>query len=279
MGDDAVLRKGDVGCCAALSLGVPRALSAVGGLECIHSCTAAQWYRHWSLMGCCGPQASVCASTSASLAVARRAELHIQFLRRRALCREGGRHADDAIMLFPAAGLMVACASSVRATRAGPATRPVAPHGQEWTHRRHDSCEQSRGAAPRQAKGGGFRVGDVNIPPITQNNTSSPTQLRAQRQTFRQSEAGGVPPQRGKPPQARRPPASPPVVCFPSALAAPTLCSFLQENTSRGKKDSCVANKQGTVCHWRCPAHSAHRRRGRVSRHALFTHREPHRRH
>ncbi|RNE99005.1 hypothetical protein TcG_12365, partial [Trypanosoma cruzi] len=62
------------------------------------------------------------------------------------------------------------------------------------------------------------------------------TQLRAQRQTFRQSEAGGVPPQRRKPPQARRPPASPPVVCFPSALAAPTLCSFLQENTSRGKK-------------------------------------------
>ncbi|EKG07088.1 hypothetical protein TCSYLVIO_001792 [Trypanosoma cruzi] len=71
------------------------------------------------------------------------------------------------------------------------------------------------------------------------------TQLRAQRQTFRQSEAGSVPPQRRKPPQARRPPASPPVVCFPSARAAPTLCSFLQENTSRGKKDSCVVNKQG----------------------------------
>ncbi|RNC46684.1 hypothetical protein TcCL_NonESM03424, partial [Trypanosoma cruzi] len=88
------------------------------------------------------------------------------------------------------------------------------------------------------------------------------TQLRAQRQTFRQSEAGGVPPQRRKPQQARRPPASPPVVCFPSAKAAPTLCSLLQENTSRGKKVQLRRQQAGAVCHWRCPARSAHRRRG-----------------
>ncbi|RNC52096.1 ribonuclease HI [Trypanosoma cruzi] len=51
---------------------------------------------------------------------------------------------------------------------------PVASHGREWTHRRHGSCERSCGAGTRQAETSGFRVGDVSVPPITQNNTFSP---------------------------------------------------------------------------------------------------------
>ncbi|ESS61430.1 hypothetical protein TCDM_10990 [Trypanosoma cruzi Dm28c] len=207
-------------------------------------------------------QASMCASTSASISCGPSAQSCPSKSSAIVLfAEEGGRHADDAIMLVPAAGLMVACASSMRATGAGPAnacgpsrTRMDTPPPRQL--RAVPWCCTPPGQR-RWLQGGGRQR-----PTHHTKQHVLATQLRAQRQTFRQSEAGGVPPQRRKPPQARRPPASPPVVCFPSARAAPTLCSFLQENTSRGKKDSCVANKQGTVCHWRCPARSAHRRRG-----------------
>ncbi|KAF5217547.1 ABC transporter transmembrane region [Trypanosoma cruzi] len=62
---------------------------------------------------------------------------------------------------------MVACASSMPAT--GPVLLPpAASPGREWTHRRLDGCEQSRGAETS-----GFRVGDISVPLITQNNRFS----------------------------------------------------------------------------------------------------------
>ncbi|RNC32129.1 hypothetical protein TcCL_Unassigned05295 [Trypanosoma cruzi] len=139
---------------------------------------------------------------------------------------------------------MVACASSMRATGAGPATACVPSRTRMDTPpprqlRAVPWCCTPPGQR-RWLQGGGR----LRLTHHTKQHALA-TQLRAQRQTFRQSEAGGVPPQRRKPPQARRPPASPPIVRFPSAKSAPTLCSLLQENTSRGKKDSCVANKQG----------------------------------
>ncbi|KAF8279530.1 hypothetical protein TcBrA4_0102070 [Trypanosoma cruzi] len=107
----------------------------------------------------CGPSAQSCTSKSSAVVL---------------LAEEGGRHADDAIMLLPAAGLMVACASSMRATGAGPAT----------------ACDPSRTRMdtppPRQLRAvpwcctppgqkqwlqGGGRLRHTHY---TQNNTSSP---------------------------------------------------------------------------------------------------------
>ncbi|RNC51077.1 hypothetical protein TcCL_ESM11839 [Trypanosoma cruzi] len=73
--------------------------------------------------------------------------------------------------------------------------------------------------------------------------------------------------------------ASPPVVCFPFARAAPTLCSLLQENTSRGKKRIAASpTSRGRVSlallrPLGTPA------AGRASRHTLSPRREPHHRH
>ncbi|RNF15254.1 hypothetical protein TcG_07268 [Trypanosoma cruzi] len=190
-------------------------------------------------------QASVCASTSASISCGPSAQSCTSKSSAVVLlAEEGGRHAYDAIMLLPAAGRMVACASSMQATGAGPA----AACGPSRTRMDTSPPRQLRAVPwcctpPGQRRW--LRGGGRQHPAHHTKQHVLATQLRAQRQTFRQSEAGSVPPQRRKPPQARRPPASPPVVCFPSARAAPTLCSFLQENTSRGKKDSCVVNKQG----------------------------------
>ncbi|KAF8306295.1 hypothetical protein TcBrA4_0032060 [Trypanosoma cruzi] len=57
-------------------------------------------------------QASMCASTSASISCGSSAQSCTSKSSAIVLfAEEGGRHADDAIMLVPAAGLMVACAA------------------------------------------------------------------------------------------------------------------------------------------------------------------------
>ncbi|RNC56233.1 ribonuclease HI [Trypanosoma cruzi] len=155
---------------------------------------------------------------------------------------------------------------------------PVAPHGREWAHRRHDSCERSRGAGPRQAETSGFRVGDIFVPPITQKNTFSSYHFMLRAISF----AGVRPAVFHKQPArrlARRPLASPPIVCFPSALAAPTLCSLLKENTSRRKKRTAASStSRGHVpLELSRPLGASAARR--ASRHTLSTHREPHHRH
>ncbi|RNC51491.1 ribonuclease HI [Trypanosoma cruzi] len=68
-------------------------------------------------------QASVCASTSASISCGPSAQSCPSKSSAVVLfAEEGRRNADDAIRLLPAAGRMVACASSMWATEAGPAT-------------------------------------------------------------------------------------------------------------------------------------------------------------
>ncbi|RNC39017.1 hypothetical protein TcCL_NonESM11685 [Trypanosoma cruzi] len=56
---DTALRRGDAGCCAALSLGVPRALPGVDKLGTNSRRTAAQRYRHGSLWDAAIPSLSV----------------------------------------------------------------------------------------------------------------------------------------------------------------------------------------------------------------------------
>ncbi|RNC36249.1 ribonuclease HI, partial [Trypanosoma cruzi] len=194
-------------------------------------------------------QASVCAPTSASISCGPSAQSCPSKSSAVVLfAEEGRRHADDAIMLLPAAGLLVACASSMRATGAGPATAC----GLSRTRMDTPPPRQLRAflwccTPPGQKQwlqGGGL----LRLTHHTQKKHVLATQLRAQRQTFRQSEAGGVPPQRRKPPQARRPPASPPVVCFPSVRDAPTLCSLLQENTSSEKKGTAASPTSRELC-------------------------------
>ncbi|EKG07089.1 hypothetical protein TCSYLVIO_001793 [Trypanosoma cruzi] len=223
-------------------------------------------------------QASVCASTSASISCGPSAQSCTSKSSAVVLfAEEGGRHAYDSIMLLPAAGRMVACVA--RCGRQGPVLPPpVAPHGQEWTHRRHDSCEQSRGAAPRQAKGGGFGVGDVNVPPITQNNTSSPRNFALSARRFarvrpaafhRNAESRRKPAahQRVHPSSASRPPA-PPLHCA-------AFCKRTQAEEKRTAASS-TSRGRGAVALPRPLGASA---TGRASRHALFTHRETHHRH
>ncbi|RNF14635.1 hypothetical protein TcG_07541 [Trypanosoma cruzi] len=64
--DDTALRRGDAGCCGALSLGVPRAPPGVDKLGTNSRRTAAQRYRHGSLWGAAIPSLSVRESARAA---------------------------------------------------------------------------------------------------------------------------------------------------------------------------------------------------------------------
>ncbi|RNC41844.1 hypothetical protein TcCL_NonESM08543 [Trypanosoma cruzi] len=149
-------------------------------------------------MGCCSPKPPCVPRRRRPLAVARpRGAAHPI----PPPSRSWHRREEDMLMTpscyFPP--LVCWSLAPARCGRQGPVLPPpVAPHGREWTHRRHDSCEHSCGAGPRQARrrwlqGGGL----LRLTHHTKQHVLA-TQLRAQRQTFRQSEAGGVPPQRSQ---------------------------------------------------------------------------------